>query len=99
MQTLWKIPELIASTERTRQEVICIQEHRFVHLNTDIKESTFGKWKLLTCSAWRNTMNAATGGIGILVNSRAYNAISSVDMIKSRIMAIHFQGNPQTTVI
>ena len=44
-------------------------------------------------------MNAATGGIGILINSRAYNAISSVDMITSRIMAIHFQGNQQTTVM
>ena len=33
------------------------------------------------------------------IDSMAYNAISSVDMIKSRIMAIHFQVNPQTTVI
>ena len=57
------------------QEVICIQEHRFVHLDVDIKEHTFGKWKLLTCSAWRNSINAAIGGVGILINLRAYNAI------------------------
>ena len=60
LQKLWKIPELITSAERTGQEVICIQEHRFVHLNTDIKEHTFSKWKLLTCSAWRNSINAVT---------------------------------------
>ena len=71
LQKLWKIPELIGSAERTGQEVICIQEHRFVHLNTDINEHNFGKWKLLTCSAWRNSMNSTTGGIGILINSRA----------------------------
>ena len=34
-----------------------------------------------------------------MINSRAYNAIFSVDMIKSRIMIIHFQGNPKTIVI
>ena len=69
LQKVWKIPELIAAAEKTRQEVICIQEHRFVHLDVDIKEHTFGKWKLLTCSAWRNSINAAIGGVGILINS------------------------------
>ena len=43
-------------------------------------------------------MNAATGGIVISVNTRAYNAILSIDIISSRIMAIHFQGNPHITV-
>ena len=99
LQKVWKIPELIATAEKTGQEVICIQEHRFVHLDVDIKEHTFGKWKLLTCSAWRNSINAAIGGVGILINLRAYNAIKSIDMISNRIVAIHFMGNPLTTVI
>ena len=60
---------------------------------------TFGKWKLLTCSASRNSINAAIGGVGILINLRAYNAIKSIDMISNRIVAIHFMGNPLTTVI
>ena len=69
LQKLWKIPELIISAENwTRSELHTI---------------AFGKWKLLTCSAWRKSMNAATGRIGIVINSRAYNAISSVDMITS----------------
>ena len=99
LQKVWKIPELIAADEKTGQEVICIQEHRFVHLDVDIKEHTFGKWKLLTCSAWRNSINGAIGGVGILINLRAYNAIKSIDMISNRIVAIHFMGNPLTTVI
>ena len=51
---IWKIPELIDSVVRTGQDVICLQEHRFIHENTLIKEHTFDKWKLITCSAWRN---------------------------------------------
>ena len=43
----------------------------------------YGKWKLITCSAWRNSMNAASGGIGIIFYTRAYNEISSIDSISS----------------
>ena len=44
-------------------------------------------------------MNSATGVIGIIVNRRAYNTISSIHIILSRIMTLHFQGNPHKTVI
>ena len=44
---------------------MCIQEHRYSH--TGIKEQAYDKWKLLTISAWTNSINAATGGIRILV--------------------------------
>ena len=58
-----------------------------------IKEQNYDKWKLLTLSAWTNSINAATGGIGILVSNKAYNAIANVEMISPRIMIAHFQGN------
>ena len=67
---VWKMPELIAYAEKTNQEIICIQEYRFVYLDIDIKEHTYGKWKLITCSTWRNSMNAATVSIGSIVNTR-----------------------------
>ena len=40
---IWKIPALIASAEKTNQEIICIQEHRFVHLDIYINEYTYGQ--------------------------------------------------------
>ena len=55
--------------------------------------------QLLSCSAWKNSINAATGGIGMIVSPQAYNALSSVDKITPRIMIMNFHGNPQTTVI
>ena len=99
LQKVYKIPELIASAELTGQDIICIQENRFIHEDTVIKEHTYDKWKLLTLSAWKNSINAATGGIGMLLSSQAYNTIASVEMISPRIMIVHFQGNPQTSVI
>ena len=60
LQKVYKIPELIASAELTGQDIICIQEHRFIHEDTVIKEHTYDKWKLLTLSAWKNSINAAT---------------------------------------
>ena len=93
-----KISELIASAITTRQDVISIQEHRVIH-NDLIKEEVFGKWRLLTCSAWKNTVNAANGGIGMLLRVDIYNTLSSIAKISPRIMTATFQGNPQTTII
>ena len=93
-----KISELIASAITTRQDVISIQEHRVIH-NDLIKEEVFGKWRLLTCSAWKNTVNAANGGIGMLLRKDIYNTLSSIKKISPRIMTATFQGNPQTTII
>ena len=100
----FKIPQLIASAKATGQDIICIQEHRFIHEDITIKEQTYDKWKLLTLSAWKNSTNAATGGIGMLVSNQAYNTITSIEMVshyenklrimKIRIMKINFQGNP-----
>ena len=94
-----KIPELISSAETTGHDIICIQEHRIIHDDLVTKEQTYGKWKMITCSAWKNSVNASTGGIGMLVSSTAYNALGSVEKISPRIMVATFNGNPQTTVI
>ena len=47
LQKIWKIPDLIDSAVRTGQYVVCIQEHRFIHEYTLIKEYTFDTWKLI----------------------------------------------------
>ena len=59
----------------------------------------FGKWRLLTCSAWKNTVNTANGGIGMLLHEDIYNTLSSIENISPRIMTATFQRNQQTTVI
>ena len=34
-----------------KQDIICTQEHGFIHYDILIKEHAIGQWKLLTCSA------------------------------------------------
>ena len=84
---------MIDSAERTGYDIICNQEHRFIHENTVIKEQAYDKWKLITLSAWMNIINAVTSGIGMLVCSQDYNTIASVEIRSPIIMIVNFQGN------
>ena len=100
LQKEWEIPEVISSAESTKHDVICLQEHRFIHEEIATKEHIFGRWRrLITGSAWKNSINAATGGTGMLFSQQAYNALASVEMISPRIMIAAINGNPQTTII
>ena len=96
-----KIPELIASSENPSQDIICTQEHRFIHDDSPTKEHNIGSWRLIKCSPCKNNANAGVGGIGILLNAKAYKALVTVtvEMITNRIMVATFHGNPQTTII
>ena len=94
-----KISELIASSGHSHQDIVCIQEHRFIHEELPTKEHAFGTWKLITCSAWKNNANASVDGVGILLNPLAYKASASIEKITDRIMVATFLGNPQTMLI
>ena len=54
---------------------------------------------LITTSAIRSTAGAAIGGVGMLLNSRAYDSLACVRSHTDRILIANFQGNPATTVI
>ena len=54
---------------------------------------------LITISAWKNSQNAATGGIGLLLYPKAKKALGEVSKISERVMKATFQGNPATTII
>ena len=59
LNIIGKLPELIASTEEHKLDIICIQEHRYTHTE-DIKYHETGNgWSLATVSAWKNSVNAA----------------------------------------
>ena len=94
-----KIYELIASAEDTGQDIICLQEHKFIHEDLTTKEHTFGNWTLITSSAWKNSTNSAIGGMGMLFSPQTYKALETVEMITPRIMIATINGNPRITVI
>ena len=80
-------------------DIICIQEHRYTHTE-DIKYHETGNgWSLAIVSAWKNSVNAAVGGVGLLIGPRALKTLNSVEKIQPRMMAATFNGNPRATII
>ena len=62
-----QLPELTASAVEHKTDIICIQEHRYTH-NEDIKyHDSCNGGTLATVSAWKNSVNVAVGGVGLLI--------------------------------
>ena len=99
LNKIGQLPELIASNEEHKVDIICIQEHRYTHTE-DIKYHETGNgWSLVTVSAWKNSLNAAVGGVGLLIGPRALKTLNSVEKIQPRMMAATFNGNPRAIII
>ena len=85
--------------ENIKIDIICIQEHRYTHTE-DIKYHKTGKrWTLATLSAWKNSVNAKVGGLGILIWPRALKTLNSIERIQPRMLTATFNGNPRATII
>ena len=71
------------------------------HTHTeDIKYHETGNgWSFVTVSAWKNFVNAAVGGVGLLIEPRALKTLNSIEKIQPRMMAATFNGNPRATII
>ena len=62
----------------------------------DIKYHETGKgWSLVTVSAWKNSVNAAVGGVGLLIGPRVLKTLKSVEKMQPRMMAATFNGSPE----
>ena len=99
LKRIGQLPELTASAIEHMIDIICIQEHRYTH-NEDIKYHDTGNgWMLATVSAWKNSINATVGGVGILIGPRALKSLNSNERIQPRVMVATFNGNPRATII
>ena len=99
LNRIGQLPELIASAEEHKIDIICIQEHRYTHTE-DIKYHETGNgWSFATVSAWKNSVNAAVGGVGLLIGPRALKTLNSIEKIQPRMMVATFNGNPRATIV
>ena len=95
----YKRLELVTQFLESGMEILGIQEHRIVH-QEPIRIEKFKKGvTLVTISAWRNGAGAATGGVGFLLTSRAFEVISLIKPYGSRVLTISFNGNPRLTTV
>ena len=71
LNRIGQLPELTASAVEHKIDIICIQEHRYTHTE-DIKyHETGNRWMLAPVPAWKNSVNATVGGVGMLIGPRA----------------------------
>ena len=84
--------ELVSNLIEYNIEVLGLQEHRIVHAEPVRYENILGR-TLITTSATRNS----AGGVGVVLNTHAKSALSSVKPHTDRILAVNFQDNPATT--
>ena len=98
LNRIGQLPELIASAEEHKIDIICIYKNTDTH-TPKISNITDNGWSLVTVSAWKNSVNAAVGGVGLLIGPRALKTLNSVEKIQPRMMAATFNGNPRATII
>ena len=54
---------------------------------------------LVTASAWKNSINATLGGLGMLIGPRALKSLNNIEKIQPRMIVITFNGNFRATII
>ena len=97
LNRIGQLPELTASVIDHNIDIIYIQEHRYTH-SKDIKHHDTGNgWTLAT--AWKNSVNATIGGVGMLIGPWALKSLNSIEKIQPKIMVATFNGNPSATII
>ena len=94
-----RLMEVAHCAEEWGVEILGIQEHRIVHTNDPIVYRRVERCTFISASAWRNEAQAATGGVGLMLSSRARRALRRVYHHTDRILIAEFSGNPVTTVI
>ena len=90
--------EIAHCADSCQVEILGVQEHRIAH-EEEVKFQRIQNYHLVTSSAWRNEAQASQGGVGLLLSSRAKNALRSVESITKRTLIAEFESNPVTTVI
>ena len=100
LNSIKQISELTYNAVSLNIDLICIQEHRLFHDNLSLKYHSVGMgWTFISSSAWKNSINATIGGVGILISPRAMRCLNNIQKVSPRIIVASFQGNPCSTTI
>ena len=99
LNRIGQLPELTASVIDHNIDMICIQKHRYIHSKDIQYHDTGSGWKLVIASAWKNSVNATIGAVGMLIGQRSLKSLNSIEEIQPRMMVATFNSNPSTTTI
>ena len=90
--------ELAELTRKNNINILGIVDHKICH-EEKIKYEKYEKLTPITTFAWRNSNNASSGGVGILIDNNSENALAEIIKWNNRILIVNFNGNPKTTII
>ena len=99
LNSLGQLPELAALAIDHNIDMICIEEHRYIHSEDIEYHDTGNGWTLVSASAWKNSVNTTIVGIGMFRGPRALKSQNSIEKIQPRMMVATFNGNPSAIII
>ena len=99
LRNLNKQEEIALNCRKHSISILGVVDHKIVHDDDEIRYSRIGERHFITSSAWRNSNNAAMGGIGLVIDNAAESNLADVVKWNSRILIAYFTGNPKLTVI
>ena len=92
--------EELANNCRLQQvKILGIIDHKIVHEDEPVVYQHINKQILITSSAWRNASNAASGGVGLMIDKSIESALAEVKPVNKRILIAQFNGNTGVTII
>ena len=78
-----RFPELTASVLEHNIDIVCVQEYRYHRGEEEIKYHDTGNgWTFIAASAWRNPINTAVEGVGMLLSSCTLKSLNSIEKIQ-----------------
>ena len=93
-----KRAELAHEAQNLGIDIICLQEHRIEHSEPLVQQKFPNGYTMITCSAWKNSINASIGGVGFLISPSALKACIKIHKHSNRIIEITLNGSPATTI-
>ena len=67
LNRIGQLSELTASVIDHDIDIICIQEHKYIHSDDIRYPDTGNGWTFVSASALKISVNATTGGVGMLI--------------------------------
>ena len=100
LNTVNHLPKLTAYADEHNIDIICIQKHKFYHRELEIKyHDTVNEWIFVLASAWKNSINAVIGGVGILLWPCILRSHNGTERILMRMMCASINGNLCTIIV
>ena len=91
LNRIGQLPELTAPVIDPNIDIICVQEHRYLHSEVP----RYWQWvDVYLGICIENSVNAAIGGVGMLIGLWALKSLNNFEKIQPRMMVAMFIGNP-----